>query len=224
MATTSKFNQMKKQLLLREWIDVIMIMMFLNLLQCKGFSQDNQQAKQNQKEKSQTLTSEQRVLIKNILSQYNCMTLTSDQAKEIHEKFRNAGIHGSPETGDAIVAAGFDPEKLRTLDPPSLGLNDRQGSPPSTEERLKMVEEKIIIPLSLSSVQKEKVIAAFKDFFSEVEKLQKVQSNPKERLNKSQVDPLEKVRDEKIRQVLLKEQFTKYLELEKSTRPPKPIE
>lgn len=33
-------------------------------------------------------------------------------------KFREAGIHGGPETREAIIAAGFDPEKLRSLNPP----------------------------------------------------------------------------------------------------------
>ena len=70
-------------------------------------------------------------------SHYNASKLTAADAKAIHEKLREAGIHAWPETRDAIIAAGFDPEKLRTLDPPKNPDNQGKPSPPSDEERLK---------------------------------------------------------------------------------------
>lgn len=65
-----------------------------------------------------TLSESQQAQVKAILSKYDPKTLTADQAKAIHEAFRQAGLRGGPAMGDAIRAAGFDPEKLRDLAPP----------------------------------------------------------------------------------------------------------
>jgi hypothetical protein len=98
-----------------------------------------------------------------------------------------------------------------------------QGKPPaSNEERMKAIQEKVFKPLALSSTQNETVTKAYKDFFTGMESLRKLQTNTQVPLEKSKVEPLEKARDEKIRQVLSKEQFAKYQELEKASRPPKP--
>lgn len=64
------------------------------------------------------LTEAQQAQVKSILSKYDAATLTADQARAIHEAFRAAGLRGGPAVGDAIRAAGFDPEKLRELAPP----------------------------------------------------------------------------------------------------------
>ena len=135
----------------------IIVIMLIVLIQGESISQDNQNPKQKNDKNSQTLTAEQTAQIKTILSQYNASTLTAKEAKETHEKFREAGIHAGPETKDAIIAAGFDPEKLRTLAPPPTH-DKKDGSNPSTiEERLKVVEEKIIKPLSLIIALRKKV-------------------------------------------------------------------
>jgi len=68
--------------------------------------------------RDETLTTEQTAQVKAILSKYDARTLTADQAKAIHKAFREAGVRGGPAMGDAIKAAGFDPEKLRDLAPP----------------------------------------------------------------------------------------------------------
>jgi hypothetical protein len=91
--------------------------------------------------------------------------------------------------------------------------------PPSIEERLKMVNEKICQPLNLDDTQKEKVNSAFNDFFTEMDKLVDKSTNPPTRPEKSKVDALAKIRDDKIKQSIPEALFTKYLELEKSTRP-----
>lgn len=64
------------------------------------------------------LTQAQTTQVKAILSKYDPNTLTADQAKAIHEAFRQAGMRAGPVMGDAIRAAGFDPEGLRELAPP----------------------------------------------------------------------------------------------------------
>ncbi len=50
--------------------------------------------------------------------------------------------------------------------------------PPTIEERLKMVNEKICQPLKLDKNQTAKVSVAFKDFFTEMDKLIDFKSNP----------------------------------------------
>jgi uncharacterized protein YfkK (UPF0435 family) len=96
--------------------------------------------------------------------------------------------------------------------------------PPSIEERLKMINEKICQPLKLDNTQTEKVSAAFNDFFTEMEKLVDRSTNPPTRPEKLKVDALAKIRDDKVKQLIPEALYTKYLELEKSTRPNKPRE
>ena len=67
---------------------------------------------------SETITDAQKDQVKAILSKYKAETLTATEAKAIHEAFRQAGLRGGPAMGDAIKAAGFDPDKLRDLAPP----------------------------------------------------------------------------------------------------------
>ncbi len=92
--------------------------------------------------------------------------------------------------------------------------------PPTSEERLKMVNEKICQPLKLDKNQTAKVSVAFKDFFTEMDKLIDFKSNPPRMPEKSKVDALAKIRDNKVKKVIPQNVFDKYLELEKSTRPP----
>ena len=66
----------------------------------------------------ETLTDAQQAQVKAILAKYDAATLTADQAKAIHESFRQAGIHGGPAVNDVVKAAGFDPDKLRDFAPP----------------------------------------------------------------------------------------------------------
>ncbi|MEI6173630.1 MAG: hypothetical protein WCR01_07735 [Bacteroidota bacterium] len=200
-------------------IALLFLLMFF--IQGKSFCQDKPNPSQKSSEKSQALTPQQTATIKTILSRYNASKLTAADAKAIHEKFRQAGIHAGPETRDAITAAGFDPEKLRTLDPPKSPDNNGKKNPPSAEERMKTVQEKIIKPLALNTTQNEVVAKAYTDFFAAMESLKKTQANPQLPVEKSKVEPLQKARDEKISKVLTKDQFAKYTELEKASRPQK---
>ena len=65
-----------------------------------------------------SLTDAQKSALKSILSKYNASTLTAVDAKAIHSAFRDAGIRGGPGINEAVRSAGFDPDKLRDLDPP----------------------------------------------------------------------------------------------------------
>jgi hypothetical protein len=198
----------------------LIILILIVLIQGKSFCQDNQKHREN----SQAITSEQAAMIKTILSKYKASTVTADEAKEIHEKFREAGIHAGPETRDAIIAAGFDPEKLRALAPPPSRDGKDGRNPPTIEERLKMAEEKIISPLSLDADQKAKVSAAFKDFYTDMDKLMDNKSERPAMPEKSKVEALKKVRDDKVKQAIPGELFPKYLELEKAAHPQKHFE
>lgn len=92
--------------------------------------------------------------------------------------------------------------------------------PPSIEERLKMVDEKICQPLKLDKTQTKKVSVAFNEFFVEMDKI----AQPPARPEKSKADALAKIRDDKVKQAIPETLFTKYQELEKSTRPKNPPE
>ena len=99
--------------------------------------------------------------------------------------------------------------------------SDGKGrKPPTVEERLKMVNEKICQPLKLDKNQTAKVSVAFKEFFTEMDKLIDFKSNPPRMPEKSKIDALAKIRDNKVKKVIHENAFDKYLELEKSTRPP----
>lgn len=98
--------------------------------------------------------------------------------------------------------------------------NGKEHKPPTIEERLKMVNEKICQPLKLDKNQTTKVSVIFKDFFTEMDKLMDFKTNPPRMPEKSKVDALAKIRDNKVKNVIPENVFDKYIELEKSIRPP----
>ncbi len=178
--------------------------------------------KQQPGEPRQTTMAEQSQLIKKILSGYNASKLNADDAKAIHVKFREAGIHAGPENDAAIKAAGFDPEQLKKLaPPPNLNIRNKP-EPPPLEERLKVVSEKICKPLSLTAIQQESVQRAFADFYTEMDQLRNATGDRQSPPDKSKVDPLEKARNAKIQQLISAEKFKQFLELEKESRPARP--
>ncbi len=101
--------------------------------------------------------------------------------------------------------------------PGNAGMN-----PPGIEDRLKLVDKEICQPLKLGKSQSEKVSAAFKEFFVEMDKLVDKNANPPAKPEKSKIDVLAKKRDDKIKLVLSKDQFPTYLALEEASRPPMP--
>jgi len=71
-------------------------------------------------ERIENVTQEQKEKVKAILSHYNAATLTTTDAKAIHEAFREAGLHDGPSIEEVIREAGFDPDKLKELAPPQV--------------------------------------------------------------------------------------------------------
>jgi thiamine biosynthesis lipoprotein ApbE len=96
----------------------------------------------------------------------------------------------------------------------------KEHKPPTIEERLKMVSEKICQPLQLDKNQTAKVSVAFKDFFTEMDKLIDFKSHPPRMPEKSKADELAKIRDNKVKKIIPVNVFEKYKALEKTTRPP----
>jgi|WetSurSiteA1Bulk_404760.scaffolds.fasta_scaffold72171_2 hypothetical protein len=198
---------------------MLLIIVSVSTISC---SQGSNSSSGNRNEEKKNVNSDMNAKIKSILSHYDPAALTPEIASEINNKFREAGIHPGPETKDAISAAGFDPDKLRSLAPPPPGSQESRKGPVSDEDRMKVVDEKIIKPLSLNSSQSETVTIAFREFFSDIDKIRKTQQDSRAPVEKSKIDPLEKARDEKISKVLSQEQYLRYTELEKASRPPKP--
>ena len=100
--------------------------------------------------------------------------------------------------------------------------------PPTTEEKLKHVSEKINKEITLTPAQKAKVETAYKEFFADMEKLRKKDGKdmppppPPPPGKKEDVDKLVNARDAKIKSALSEAQYKKYTEIEKSLRPPRP--
>ena len=67
---------------------------------------------------SQTLTSEQKAKVADVLAKYKASTMTAADARAIHEAFRDAGLRDGPALKQIMEEAGFDLDKLRDLDPP----------------------------------------------------------------------------------------------------------
>ncbi len=70
------------------------------------------------------LTAAQVQQVRTILATHDPAKLTAAEAKAIHAAFREAGLRGGPALNEAVRAAGFDPDRLRDLDPPP----DRAGA------------------------------------------------------------------------------------------------
>jgi hypothetical protein len=75
--------------------------------------------------KMKELTSDQTQTISDILSQYDPDNVSDDDAKAIFQAFKDAGITPAKGMKEAIEAAGFDAEDLR-----SKGMGDGNMPPP----------------------------------------------------------------------------------------------
>ena len=100
--------------------------------------------------------------------------------------------------------------------------------PPTVEEHLKHVSTELDKKLGLSQEEKEKVLSAYKTFFTEMEKNRKegkeLPPPPPPPVSKEIADKLKSERDAKIKIALNEEQYNKYLEVEKQLRPSRPKE
>lgn len=122
------------------------------------------------------------------------------------------------------------------------GKGRQEPKPPCIEERLKMISDKVCKPLELNETQTEEVLAAFKDFFVEMDKVMRpgpgskpdgenvghVQGEGPDShggsgvFNKTKTEALEKIRNEKVKKAIPSELYQEYLKLEKTTRPEHP--
>ena len=84
---------------------------------------------------AEALTAAQQNQVKGILTKYDASKLTADHAKAIHAAFRQTGVPGGTALNDAVKAAGFDPDKLRDLAPPTPRGESDQASPARGGER-----------------------------------------------------------------------------------------
>lgn len=99
--------------------------------------------------------------------------------------------------------------------------------PPTPAERLKHVSEKLNASLQLNAAQKQKVVAAYKAFFADMDKSkdgkpQQPPPPPPPSVSKEIADKLSAERDVKIKAALTADQYKKYVELEKTMRPKHP--
>ena len=99
----------------------------------------------------------------------------------------------------------------------------RPPKPPTIEERLSRVSTELNKQLQLTTVQKEKILVAYKTFFSDMDKNIDKDAPPPPPppppVKKEIADKLSGEREAKIKQALTPEQYNKYVEIEKTLRP-----
>ncbi|MCP4022743.1 MAG: hypothetical protein GY729_12940 [Desulfobacteraceae bacterium] len=83
-----------------------------------GYAQESNKPNSPQSPQEQVLTDEYKAKVASILSKYNGATLTQADAIAINNAFREAGIRQGQAQQEAIIAAGFDPKRISSLDPP----------------------------------------------------------------------------------------------------------
>ncbi len=97
------------------------------------------------------------------------------------------------------------------------------NGPPLPQERLKRTTEHLEKELALKPGQKQKLQAAYKDFFASMEKLRGDGPPPPPPPGKKEdVDKLVAARDKKLKSILTAAQFKKYQQIEKDMRMRRP--
>lgn len=101
---------------------------------------------------------------------------------------------------------------------------NRPPKPPTLEQRLNRVSTELNKQLQLAQDQKDKILAAYKAFFADMEKNRDKDAPPPPPppVKKEIAEKLIVERDAKIKQVLSEEQYKKYVEIEKILRPKRP--
>ena len=149
-----------------------------------------------------------------IQNQPNPMMPPDKSKVDALEKARNEKIKQA--VSSELYAKFLEIEK--TMRPGHLGMK-----PPTVDERLKMIDEGLCRPLNIEGSKKEKFMAAFKEFFLGMDKLIDLKSERPEQPKPSKVEELERVRNEKVKDILPEELYDKYLELELCSRPGAPM-
>ena len=94
---------MQNQTFVKIALRILSLIILIVMMQGIGFSQNEKNSNGKDQKNPQTLTADQIAKIKTILSGYNASALTVDDAKAIHQKFREAGIK--------IIYPGFEDNK-----------------------------------------------------------------------------------------------------------------
>lgn len=116
--------------------------------------------------------------------------------------------------------------KAQQPQPPAGGKP--QGPPHSPAEHSKMVAAKLEKDLLLNQEQANKVAAAYEAFFKSMEQVKGKPMPPPppppplSPEQKKKADSLSAIRDALIKKALTEGQFTKYKQIEKTLRPPRP--
>ncbi len=112
---------------------IIITIVLACILTCGTVSADAFEAKERteQTKTEQSISSNLKSTVAKILSNYDSATLTAANAKAINNAFREAGVRRGPGQQEAIEAAGFDPRKISSLDPPpeessGRGMNNKR--------------------------------------------------------------------------------------------------
>jgi hypothetical protein len=116
-----------------------------------------------------------------------------------------------------LILLGFTGKN--TFSQQGQGQSQGKQGPPSAEERLKQVDEKVIKPLNLTKAKHDAVYKAYKDFFAEAEKLKKEAQAQQTPPDRTKMDTFRNQRDEKIKKVLTDAEYKKWQELEEAYRP-----
>jgi hypothetical protein len=117
------------------------------------------------------LTDAQKTQITDILSSYDSSNITQANAKEIFQKFNDAGIQPGRGMKETIEAAGFDAEKLRELGMPADfqmrgGPQGGRRQPPPISDAQKTTVTDILSkydPTNLSTTDVSSILTAFRE-------------------------------------------------------------
>lgn len=102
------------------------------------------QPQMNNVSKSSSLSTEQKALIEEVLSQYDSESLSADDATAIVEAFKEAGIQPSSGLQSAMSTAGFDAKEVGDLAGVGKGGGGKPPMgppPPASEEELSTITD-----------------------------------------------------------------------------------
>ena len=114
------------------------------------------------------VSSEQKIAIEALLENYDASSLTSADAKEITDSFKDMGIRPSRELRETIEASGFDADEIREL---SFSSNIQGSQPPpppkkDNSEELSIYEELLAELLEANTNQENKSASEKVDEFT----------------------------------------------------------
>lgn len=115
------------------------------------------------------LTDDQKTQIQSILSQYDPENISEADAQSIFEQFSDAGIQPGKGMKEAIEAAGFDAEQLRSLGMPAMqpppDMGGMQESSELTEEQAATVQSILsnYDPENITASDAKSIFAQFND-------------------------------------------------------------